>query len=381
MQMKRIGIAIDSLAGGGAEKIVLTLAAQLKKLGHEPHLLVLMPNCDYQLPDDIPVHFCFSPEQKQIDSLWRLRHSVAQVQQWVEGLIDQFGQFDLFLSNLDKTNLLFTKANITPLYCVIHNSIEEELTRQLKLGPLAYFNMLRAKKALNGQHLVTVSKGIEREIVQSKRVSPASIRTIYNPFDIAQIRARADEENSDIPQGNYLIHVGRVAKQKRHDILFKALAKMRQPLPLVLLCNNPKKALKLAKKHGVADRVICPGFQANPFPWIKQAKLLVLSSDYEGFGNVLLEGLVCNTPVVSTRCPHGPDEILTQGLAQYLVPRRDAVALSQAMDSALMAYPDITHIDMFDRVAIAEITQAYLTLCDVQSESDQSNSLSSSGVL
>lgn len=358
----RIAIAIDSLAGGGAEKIVLTLAAEFKRLGHEPHLLLLKSHCDYSLPSDIPVHICFDQKQKHIDSIWRLSRSVAQVKLWVSRLESEYGKFALFLSNLDKTNLLFTQAQVTPLYCIVHNAVEEELKRQLKLGPLAYFDMLRAKKALDGQHLITVSKGIEREINAGKRIRPKSIRTIYNPFDLIDIRSRAKAANEGIPRGDYIIHVGRVAKQKRHDILFKALAKMTHKLPLVLLCNNPNKAMKLAAKYGVADRVICPGFQANPFPWIKNARLLTLSSDFEGFGNVLMEALIVGTPVVSTDCPHGPNEILTGPLSHYLVPRRDVDKLSQQMDLALSHYPDISDNILFEHVAIEKITQAYLEL-------------------
>ncbi|MCG9697977.1 glycosyltransferase [Shewanella sp. Isolate11] len=365
MVSKRIGLAIDSLAGGGAEKIVLTLANELKKQGHEPHLLVMMPNCDYQLPEAIPVHFCFTKAERHIDSLWRLPRSVTRVRSWLANIQIEFGHFDLILSNLDKSNLLLTKANVASLYIVVHNSIEEELKRERKLGPLSYLRMLRAKKALNGQRLVAVSKGIEREILDNKRIQPLSLQTIYNPFDFSAIREQALQDCPDIPQGDYLIHVGRVARQKRHDILFKALAKMQHNLPLVLLCNNPKKAMKLARKYGVAERIICPGFQANPFPWIKQARLLVLSSDYEGLPTVLIESLICGTPVVSTLCPHGPDEILTGELTDYLLPRRDVGALANKLDEALAHYPEIDQVEIFAHINVEKVVHNYVALCDV----------------
>ncbi len=363
MESKRIALAIDSLAGGGAEKIVLTLAIELKKQGHQPHILSLKPNCAYDIPDGIPVHFCFEKGDRSFDSFWRLSRSTARVKAWVESIEAEYGCFDLVLSNLDKSNLLLTRAKVSPLYIVVHNSIEEQLQREKKLGPLPYIELLRAKKALNGQRLITVSKGIEQEIKQRKRIKPLSIQTIYNPFDFEAIRAQALESNPAIPQGDFIIHVGRVAKQKRHDNLFQALAKMEHKLPLVLLCNNSKKAMKLARQYGVAEQIICPGFQSNPFPWIKRAKLLALSSDYEGLPTVLIEALICGTPVVSTLCPHGPSEILTGELAEFLVPRRDTDALAAKLDSALKDYPEIESVAIFSEISVEKVVKNYLGLC------------------
>ncbi|MEI8601631.1 glycosyltransferase [Shewanella sp. PP-Sp27a-2] len=359
---KRIAIAIDSLAGGGAEKVMLTLAKAFLELGHEPHLLVMHDNCSYEIPDGLKVHFCFDKHERNIDGFWCLKKSTKKLQQWIEQLQQKIGSFDLFLSNLDKTNLLMTRVGVSPLYCVVHNSIEEELKRQLKLGPFAYINMWRAKNALNGQHLITVSKGIEQEILNGHRISPASIRTIYNPFDFEEIIALSKEDVVDIPQVDYFIHVGRFAKQKRHDVLFKALKLTENKLPLVLLCHNQKKALKAVKKYGLEDRIILPGFQKNPFPWIKHAKALVLSSDFEGLPTVLIESLACGTPVVSTDCPHGPSEILTGDLAAYLVARRDAKALAQMIDAVVKCPPSLEQAEILAEVDVTRIAEQYLSL-------------------
>ncbi|WP_276613152.1 glycosyltransferase [Shewanella sp. SNU WT4] len=359
---KRIAITIDSLAGGGAEKVMLTLAVALIKLGHEPHLLVLKNHCDHQIPQGLPVHFCFDESDKHLDSFWRLSRSVKQLNDFIVELEQKVGKFDLFLSNLDKTNLLMSRTQVSPLYFVVHNSIEEELVRQRKLGPFAYLDMLRAKRALNGKHLITVSNGIASEITKVGRINPASIHTIYNPFDLEHITQQAAGASADIPHEDYMIHVGRFAKQKRHDVLFKALQQMKQHLPLVLLCNNKKKALKAARKYGVENRVIIPGFQTNPFPWIKQAKLLVLSSDYEGLPTVLIESLAVGTPVVSTDCHHGPNEILLGNLAKYLVPRRDPAALADKLDIALEDYPDCQQAEILALVDAKKVAERYISL-------------------
>ena len=212
--------------------------------------------------------------------------------------------------------------------------------------------------------MITVSKGIAGEIISKGRIRPAAIETIYNPFELERIAKQATMPAEGIPKGDYMVHVGRFARQKRHDILFQALTRMKHNLPLVLLCNNKKKALKVAKKYGVEDRLILPGFQANPFPWIKRAKLLVLSSDYEGLGNVLIEALALNTPVVSSNCDHGPSEILTGELQHYLVPRRDPQALAERLDWALDSYPDCSEAEILTQVAALTVAQKYLALIE-----------------
>ncbi|MCE9686191.1 glycosyltransferase [Shewanella sp. AS16] len=358
----RIAIAIDSLAGGGAEKVMITLAKQFIRLGHEPHFLVMEDNRYYDTPENLPVHQCFAPKDKDFDHFGRLKASVNKLRAKITEIESQVGKFDLFLSNLDKTNLMMTKTCVSPLYVIVHSSVEEELSRQLKLGPFAYLKKLSAKKALNGQHLITVSNGIAKEIKDKGRLHPASMQTIYNPFEFDEIGAQSRQENSQIPQGDYLIHVGRFAKQKRHDVLFEALRLTQNQLPVVLLCHNHKKAMKAAKKFGIEKRVIIPGFQSNPFPWIKRARALVLSSDFEGLPTVLIESLACGTPVVSTDCPHGPSEILTGKLAPYLVPRRAPQALAQKIDEVLNQPPSLEQVEILAKVDASLIAEQYVAL-------------------
>lgn len=358
---RRIAIAIDSLAGGGAEKVMLTLAEGLMAQGHHVHLLVMEPRLEHALPDNLRISYCFE-QTKNLDSFWRYRTAAKQLKAKITEIETAEGHFDLFISNLHQTNLLMIEAGVAPLYCVLHNSPSQELKRQRSLGLFSWLDMRRAIKALNGQHLVTVSDGIAQEVQHSSLFTPASVTTIYNPFDFSAIQQLANEANDTIPQQDFIIHVGRVARQKRHDVLFAALAKMTHKLPLVLLCGNTKKARKLAHKTGVVEQLVLPGFQQNPYPWIKRAKLLVLSSDYEGLPTVLIEALVLGTPVVSTNCHHGPSEILTGELARYLVPVGDADGLAVAVDSVLNEPPQSLNVDILAKTQQQHVVQAYLAL-------------------
>jgi glycosyltransferase involved in cell wall biosynthesis len=144
----------------------------------------------------------------------------------------------------------------------------------------------------------------------------------------------------------YVVHAGRFVRQKRHDILLDAYVASGIPHNLVLLTGNTPALVEMIRARGLQDRVIIPGFRSNPFPWFAHASALVLSSDFEGFGNVLVEALACGTPVVSTDCPSGPGEILTGSLANCLCPPGDAAALGQTLRCIVENPPQIDQADL-----------------------------------
>jgi glycosyltransferase involved in cell wall biosynthesis len=362
-EMKNLILVIDSLSGGGAERVMISLAVELVTIGHQVTILSLSNRCDYAIPEGINVCYLFAHKASKVDRFWQIKSSITKLENWFIRYEKKQGRAcDLVLSNLDRSNNLLAKSSIQAVYYIVHNSVKEELQRQKKLGPFAYWYLLQSKKNLSGKNLIAVSKGIEKEICQGKIINPKSIHTIYNPFNIEDIQKKSLIVNNTIPNEPYIIHVGRLAKQKRHDILFAALALVSKEVKLVLLCNKPAKALKLAEKYSVAERLILPGFQANPYNWIKGAKALVLSSDYEGFGNVLLESIAVNTMVVSTSCPHGPDEILTGPLKDFLVPRRNPKALAEAIERALHTEIILSEAQILSKVSASKIAKRYVSL-------------------
>ena len=362
--MKKVAMFIDSLSGGGAEKVVMTLAQAMKNKGSKVTLFVLDNIVHYDIPPALSLSVVYlQSNSKEKTKGWFNRNQQAQkLTELVNKQIALYGQFDLFLVHLQESYRIVSACDFSPVFYVVHNSLKETLEREKKLGPLKYFYLKSALKKLQGKHLITVSKGIENELNHSSLFSPVSIQTIYNPFDFNEITLLANKPEPSIPKDKYLIHVGRFARQKRHDILFSALTKIPEDYKLVCLCRASGKLTALIQEYGLEERIIVTGFVQNPYPWIKNAKLLVLSSDYEGLPTVLIEAFACDTPVVSTNCPHGPDEIMRGPHQQYLVPRRDPEQLAHKINQALNSNVKLAPPDILHQLEAENITQQYLDL-------------------
>jgi glycosyltransferase involved in cell wall biosynthesis len=162
--------------------------------------------------------------------------------------------------------------------------------------------------------------------------------------------ARRDLDHNWFTPGGppVILGVGNLKPQKDFATLIRAFARVRaeRPARLVILgdARGPDKdatyvaALKgLPAQLGIDKDVSFAGFAENPFAYMSRAAVFVLSSAWEGFGNVVAEALACGCPVVSTDCPSGPAEILDHGRYGPLVPVGDDAALAAAICRVLDA--------------------------------------------
>ncbi len=162
------------------------------------------------------------------------------------------------------------------------------------------------------------------------------MHVVYNAISISDIQ-ESTREISEIPHDEVptAITVGRHVEQKDHETLLRAFAIVRKQMmaKLILVGQGPRRNELdvLCRNLCIEDCVLFAGWQQNPFAWMSRADLFVLSSRFEGFGNVLVEAMACGLPVISTDCPSGPREIVCDGRAGLLVPVGDANALASAM--------------------------------------------------
>ncbi len=257
---------------------------------------------------------------------------------------------DVLLASLDHNNVAAMLARRlaggrTRLVICQHNALsaEAEHMRGLKYRavPLLY-RMLQG--AADG--IVAVSSGVADDLARTAGIARHRVTVIHNPVISGDFVARASAPAGDpwLADGAppVLVWVGRLVAQKDPHTLLRAFAEVAAPARLLLLGEGALRPEleRLAAALGLAGRVRFAGFQANPLPWIREAHALVLSSRYEGLGNVIVEALGCGTAVVSTDCPHGPREILEGGRHGALVPVGDVAALAAAMRATLAAGHD-----------------------------------------
>ncbi|EAT13124.1 glycosyltransferase [Bermanella marisrubri] len=362
---KNIVIIIDSIGGGGAERVMLDLARGIVQSGHNAFFIALEKRIDHQVYEEVPVFILY--DDRDLKAITRRKKARLQSAKKLEGLVSEIetshGKIHLFLSNLDPTNGVVALTKFDNVKYVLHSAMEKEVKRERRLGPFKYFRKIMQKRVMNDKDLVAVSQGVATEAATLGLIKPRSVTTIYNPCNVALIRTMSEQYAPEIPNKPFILHVGRVVKAKRHDILFSALALVPDQI-MVCLCKDVEKAKAIADKYGVADRVVLPGFTNNPYAWMKRAELTVLSSDYEGLPTVLIESLICGTPIVSTNCTYGPSEIMTDKLSEYLCDTGDPFALSKNIKKALVDYPDLESLPILKAVELSNVVDQYLKLAN-----------------
>ncbi|ELY95667.1 group 1 glycosyl transferase [Natrialba hulunbeirensis JCM 10989] len=171
--------------------------------------------------------------------------------------------------------------------------------------------------------VIAISEGVKTDLVQCTGLSESDISVIYNPAitSVADIEQKAQEETEhpwlSQKDNPVILGAGRLVQQKGFSTLlraFKSITDTRDCRLIILGEGEDRGKLEnYAKELGIYDLVSLPGYIDNPYSYMGSADVFALSSEWEGFGIVLVEAMACGTPVVSTDCESGPEEILENG--------------------------------------------------------------------
>lgn len=340
-----IVIMVDALQRGGLAKVALDLAQGFSQQGHRVALLCLSQTLDYPLP--VLRYFAAYTAAPQ-RFRWQAVGERQRQQQWLKTQLQRYeqehGMADLVIG-AGELCIRLTPGLAHPALVVSSHSSQLQAAKSkgwwgtLRLQIKTWRRGWRLQRLLNGQRVHVVSQGLASELCDTLHVRPRQLVTIYNPFDIAALRMLAAQPT---PQSQsitrpFVVGVGEFNTRKAFHRLIEALKTSGLPDDLVLIGQGPQEpALRqLAASLGLAERVHFLPFHDNHWALVKKARLLVLCSDSEGLGNVLIEALILGVPVVSTDCPHGPRDIVAPLCPEALVPMNALERLPEVMRQVL----------------------------------------------
>ena len=359
-------ILINSLAGGGAERVVLTLADNLNKQGVEVTLVVLEDSPSAYDLSEYDFKIVFLPRVPRPFGYFYL-FKTLQIRSYFK---DINIEFDCLISNLFMTDMAMRFLPVKRKYALIHNNLVGSTALDKSSSKNLYSSLRRwlvykvlGKIVYNNQNLLAISDGVKSGILEFG-IKPKSIKVINNPFDFERIAELSEE--FEVNEGEYILHVGRFDRQKRQDLLVEAYSKVKTDYKLLLLGDDSNdyadNVKRLAAEKGLDGKVVFKGFVNNPYPYMKSAKMLVLSSDFEGLPTVLIEAVSLGVPVVSTDCDYGPREILVNELRSYLCDVGDTNDLAIKIKSALVL--ESVNADLVEKFSINYVIDKYIRLGD-----------------
>lgn len=332
--------------------MVLTLADELQAQGQTCHIICFKRFQELRSKQTVQTHI-FPLQFLR----WLPRSIRGRV---VAPLLDRFirlkaGTPDLVLSNLLPADRILSHSQLPNVQLVVHNTLSQELLATAKPEKQSELRTLLASIYAR-KPCIAVSRGVLEDLQQLLPQQKQAL-CIYNPVDLELIEEAVQEPNP-IKLAEYLIHVGKFKQAKRHDRLLRAYALSGVQTPLVLVGQGEllATAQELAKELRISERVVFAGFHANPYPLIAGSKGLLLSSDFEGLGLVILEALALKVPVISTDCPSGPNEILP---SSHLVALDDLLGFANKLQ-ALDQNPASFHVELKPAFAPRYAAQQYL---------------------
>ncbi|WIY52438.1 glycosyltransferase [Devosia sp. YIM 151766] len=325
-----ISLFLPSLRGGGAERVMVTLANGFAERGISVDLVAAMAEGPYveQVSSAVRIVDLKSP---------RILKSILPLMQYLRKERPK-----ALLSTLRHANVAATIAHrLTRSDARLVLREASKVDKTDFPGIPGYLNLLLYKWAYNSaDSVVGISQGVSDDIRAIAKNS--NVVTIHNPVDLERVQALSREPlivDENIRNRGFILSAGRLTAAKDVPTLLHAFAliKDRTELYLVIIGEGElrEELETLSRSLGIAERVLMPGFSANPYVWMRASRLFVLSSAWEGFPNALIEAMACGTPIVSTDCRNGPSEILEGGKWGRLVPVRDSLGLAAALQAAL----------------------------------------------
>ena len=321
--MKTILFILPDLSQGGAERVITTLCNELDRSKFCPKLVLFKKEGYYlnHLKSDVEIIEL---------NISRIRYSIFKIIPLIKKLKPEivftgWGEISAFLSPLipffSKTKFITRETNV----------VSKHVTRKEILFFYRFYT--------NFHQIIAQSDDMKKDLIENFKINPSKIIKINNPVDFEMINELKDEIIEQDYNKSYkkIVSIGNLSQRKGFDLLLNVFQYLKnEPIKLTIFGDGRDKAELLQQKSDLQlENVSFFGKVNNPFPFVKQADLFILSSRYEGFPNVLLEAGACGTYSLANNCPGGINEIIQEGINGEIYDINDAKGFANKIKEIL----------------------------------------------
>lgn len=364
--MKKLVICIPSLRLGGAAKIALNLSEYYLEQGIEVNIILTDPLSDDQGFQNLPANLIIHRLPKI-----KLHHFIAP-------FVKVFQLRKLF-NSLRPNGILAVRHDATSITALAWKLSGKHgrfvirdinpITKTLKRNPLMVRMIQYAYQSADA--VIANSNDVAKALMGLNWVPSSKIHVIDNPVITKKFKALANEDCLhpwvNKLQTPLIVTIGRLDKMKDQQTLIRAFAILikTKDCRLMLIGEGPEahNLQQLINSLHLQDHVLLAGPLENPYPILKRAEIFVLSSKYEGFGNVLVEALALGKKIIASNCSGGPAYILNRGQFGKLFPVGDHQMLAELMISSLGQEIDpLPLVGQAEKFSVSVISEAYAKL-------------------
>lgn len=345
--MAKLIIVLPGIDIGGAQRFCLNFCTYLNKINYDYKVIFLRKAKNSEFRDEFITKKIKFIEFNKKKAWFAFRNLYNELKKNGDcTVLSTVGNIDFICSLvslfLPKVKLIIRKANV-----IFDN--QKTLMTRFKI----WFEGKRCTK------FVSLTQEMQEDYIQYG-IDPKKMIVINNMVDLNYIENKENEKLDTSFKKNkkkIIITSARFVPEKRYDVLLNAfyeLRKIRNDVSLIILGNGPLfDTIKDSVPEEYKNDIIFYGFQNNPYYFMRQSDLFVLTSDFEGFPNVIIEAFSCGLPVIATDAKTGPKEIIKEGKNGYIVPRGDFQMLAKKIDDLLSS----GELEKYKKCAKASVNQ------------------------